>query len=59
LAKYETTVKPDTILARYFNIPPHIFPPGFDAKKDSLHFDWKDENSLFEKVKKRANSKEH
>lgn len=59
LAKYKTNHKASDILARYFNIPPHVLPEGFHAAKDSLVFDWKKENSLYEQLKKLVYSKEH
>lgn len=58
LAKYETNRKASDILARYFNIPPHVLPEGFHAAKDSLIFDWTKEDSIFEQVKKRIFTKE-
>jgi hypothetical protein len=58
LAKYVTNRKPEDILARYFNIPPHVLPEGFHAAKDSLVFGWEKEDSIYEAVKKRVYAKD-
>lgn len=58
LAKYVTTIPPEEILARYFNIPKHVLPEGFHAAKDSLIFDWSKKDTVYEKVKEQVFTKE-
>jgi cytochrome b involved in lipid metabolism len=58
LAKYETKHDPKKVLHRYFNVPEHVLPEGFNAATDSLVFDWKKEDTLMNKVKSQIYTKE-
>jgi cytochrome b involved in lipid metabolism len=58
LAKYVTNIPVENVLQKGFNVPDFILPPGFDAAKDIMVFEWGKENSIFEKTKKYIQSKE-
>jgi hypothetical protein len=47
LAKYEIDKKPDEVIHPLLNLPAFTIPEGFDAKRDTVTFDWTKKNTIF------------
>jgi hypothetical protein len=58
LEKYEIDVAFNDALDPSMNVPAFIIPKNFDARKDSLSFNWTNENSFLNKLKTKINTPE-
>lgn len=47
LAKYEVNTPTDTVIHPTLNLPAFTIPEGFDAKRDTVTFDWKKKDTIF------------
>lgn len=50
LEKYETDKKPEEVFDPFMNLPPHLVPPGFNAKTDSVSYDFSKKDTFLTKV---------
>lgn len=47
LAKYEVNKKPEDVIHPTLNLPAFTIPEGFDAKRDTVTFDWTKKDTIF------------
>lgn len=58
LAKYEIDKKAEELIHPTLNLPAFTLPEGFDAKRDTVTFDWSKRNTLFFRAMELLNKKD-
>lgn len=58
LAKYEINTPAEQIIHPTLNLPPFTIPEGFDAKRDTVTFNWEEKETIFSKVQELLSTKE-